>query len=587
MNRLKVADAVNVRKGKFKWEVAYRAPTSLRGEQALSIQEGSRLRKGKYDMTVEILRHETSFVSKFTCSIQLELIARVRNHSARNLGVEHYDDAMSFYDGSWNPPTIMGRGKVVDLPIKPKNKEKRQALYLKAKKAKESSKRDFRLRRKRDEAKNPKLRAERQKKNVPVTTERKRQWDDIDDVDEGASGIGKAVDVGVLKRRRIDHEMLDEAEGRGKKIEKAGLTEDKLKEKEVQEVQNMNGAETPADPAIAADAEASPNDHNDQQRSSRSDSSASNTEDEADDGSDDLESLLNESSADEDEDADEASGPAKKITQTPSTTHEPTPTPSTTASTTLSLIPETLAAKFPSLFHTPTTDPKILVTTTLHNSTIHIHAEHLTALFPNSTYVPRRRHAYKSHHFSLREISRFAANRGYTTLLVLNQDLKRPSGLTAVHLPHGPTLSFSISNWIPARALPGHGKPTNHYPELILNNFRTPLGLLTASFFRTLFPLRPELQGRQVVTLHNQRDYILLRRHRYVFREKRTSEKAVTDPTTGEKVKGMEGVKAGLQELGPRLTLKLRRVDKGIQRGSGQEWEWKARMEKERNKFQL
>jgi ribosome production factor 1 len=31
----------------------------------------------------------------------------------------------------------------------------------------------------------------------------------------------------------------------------------------------------------------------------------------------------------------------------------------------------------------------------------------------------------------------------------------------------------------------------------------------------------------------------------------------------------------------------LRRIDKGIQRASGQEWEWKARMEKVRTKFQL
>lgn len=37
----------------------------------------------------------------------------------------------------------------------------------------------------------------------------------------------------------------------------------------------------------------------------------------------------------------------------------------------------------------------------------------------------------------------------------------------------------------------------------------------------------------------------------------------------------------------PRFTLKLRRIDKGIQRASGQEWEWKAGMEKQRTKFQL
>jgi ribosome production factor 1 len=52
-------------------------------------------------------------------------------------------------------------------------------------------------------------------------------------------------------------------------------------------------------------------------------------------------------------------------------------------------------------------------------------------------------------------------------------------------------------------------------------------------------------------------------------------------------MKGVEDIKAGLQELGPRFTLKLRRVDKGIQRASGQEWEWKGKTDRVRTKFQL
>ena len=103
---------------------------------------------------------------------------------------------------------------------------------------------------------------------------------------------------------------------------------------------------------------------------------------------------------------------------------------------------------------------------------------------------------------------------------------------------------------------------------------------------RTLFPAQPELQGRQVVTLHNQRDYIFVRRHRYVFRDRRKTEKSVVGPD-GKEVKGAEEIRAGLQELGPRFTLKLRRVDKGIQRTSGQEWEWQGKMEKQRTRFQL
>jgi len=34
-----------------------------------------------------------------------------------------------------------------------------------------------------------------------------------------------------------------------------------------------------------------------------------------------------------------------------------------------------------------------------------------------------------------------------------------------------------------------------------------------------LLPKQPEFKGRQVVTLHNQRDFIFFRRHRYVFKD--------------------------------------------------------------------
>jgi ribosome production factor 1 len=55
----------------------------------------------------------------------------------------------------------------------------------------------------------------------------------------------------------------------------------------------------------------------------------------------------------------------------------------------------------------------------------------------------------------------------------------------------------------------------------------------------------------------------------------------------GKPMKGAEEIRAGLQELGPRFTMKLRRVDKGIQRASGQDWEWSAHAEKVRTRFNL
>ncbi|EFR00860.1 brix domain-containing protein [Nannizzia gypsea CBS 118893] len=415
------------------------------------------------------------------------------------------------------------------MDYKPANKLKRQQLHIKRKQTKDAETRAFRFARRKEEAKNPQLKAERLKRNVPLTLERKRVWDDAgSDVEDG---LGLSFDVERIKRRKQEAEEEQKDEDL--------IPEDK------------EGSE------------------------------------EGDDGSDDVDSMVDFDSDDEDEQEkeDRLSDKDRRKNRVPSATERATSPTQSTRSTNIDLAPDALAAKFPSLFPTEAPPPpKILITTSL-NSTLHKEAKVLTEFFPSSVYIRRSAHRY-GHKFSVREISAFAANRNYTAVVVVEEDLKRVSGLTIVHLPVGPTFHFSISNWIEGKKLPGHGNPTNHWPELILNNFRTPLGLLTAHLFRTLFPPQPEFQGRQVVTLHNQRDYIFVRRHRYVFRDKRETEKCVVD-ANGVEMKGVEGIRAGLQELGPRFTLKLRRIDKGIQRKSGQDWEWKGRMEKVRTKFQL
>ncbi|KAI9818504.1 MAG: hypothetical protein M1827_000563 [Pycnora praestabilis] len=428
--------------------------------------------------------------------------------------------------------SVMGSKKLMlsskaSLPFKTANKDKRQSLHIKQKRARDSIKRDERFRRKREEDRDPRLKEDRLKRNIPLTLDRKRVWDEVDE--NITDGLGLSVNIERLKRQRVEEDAAD-----------------------------------PIKAAVPADIEKDPEEE----------------------GSD-LDSMLDSASEDEGAEENERSKKPRKGSQRRDPTERATSPSGSMASTNLDLTPESLAAKFPTLFSAdPPPVPKVLVTTSI-NSTLHTEANLLTTLFPHSVYIPRSAHRY-GHKFSMQEISSFATNRKYTAVVVLREDLKKPTGIDFVHLPQGPTFHFSISNWVEGRKLPGHGNPTNHLPELILNNFRTPLGLLTAHLFRTLFPPQPDLQGRQVVTLHNQRDYIFLRRHRYVFREKRTTEKSVVGPD-GKEVKGAEGIRAGLQELGPRLTMKLRRVDKGIQRGRpGEvEWEWKGGMEKQRTKFQL
>ncbi|KAF2128646.1 Brix-domain-containing protein [Dothidotthia symphoricarpi CBS 119687] len=422
--------------------------------------------------------------------------------------------------------------------MKPKNKIRRQAAHLSIKKAREADKRDARLRRKRDEAKDVSLREERLARNVPKTIESKRVWDD-EPVGDEEDALGWSVDVERLaKRRKLEQEAAengDNSDGDSDDDEEGVLA--KLKKREQQEA---------------------------------------NSDDDSDDDSE-ADSML-ESDSD-----DSSSAPSRKRKSAPPI-RASSPSATSTA-TNLELSPEFLKQKFPQLFE-PVAEPKILITTSI-NSSLHKEAEILTSLFPNSTYIRRTAHVH-AHKYSVREIAQFASARDYTALVVLMQaeHEKKPDGLDVINLPDGPHFHFSVSNWIEGKKLPRHANDTGHYPELILNSFKTPLGILTAHLFKGLFPATPELEGRQVLTLHNQRDYIFVRRHRYVFRDKRETEKPVVG-NDGKPIKGAEDIKVGMQEIGPRMTLKLRRIDRGIQFKSGQEWQWKGRMEKKRTRFNM
>ncbi|KAK9423082.1 putative Brix domain-containing protein [Seiridium unicorne] len=409
------------------------------------------------------------------------------------------------------------------LSKKTGNKLHRKSLYVKQKQENEKEKRADRFRRKKEEAQDPELRRERLEKNKPMTIDRKRVWDDIDNV-EDQEGLYSSISLEHLKRRRMEQE---------------------------EEAEELAAAEATKDDQPANDGDA--------------------------------DSMLG---SDEDED-EEGDSEAAAQARAKRAIRDDSMAPSTT-STNFDVTPQSLIDKFPTLFESPP-EPKVLVTMNL-NGTIHKEAQEVANLFPNSTFIPRSSHKY-GHKYSVREISKFASNRGYTTVIVVREDLKRISGLDIIRLPSGPTFSFSISSWIDIKKLPGHGNPTVHYPELLLNNFNTPLGFLSATLFKTLFPSNPELSGRQVCTFHNQRDYIFVRRHRYIFRDKKPTEKSVVG-ADGRELKGVKDIRAPIQELGPRFTLKLRKVYKGIGRAGSEgddavQWEWKAKMEKQRTRFNL
>lgn len=229
--------------------------------------------------------------------------------------------------------------------------------------------------------------------------------------------------------------------------------------------------------------------------------------------------------------------------------------------------------------------PKIMITTRPKPSAELFHfVRDLMGFVPRMFYYPRRS-------YSVKEICAFAVNKDFTHLIVLSEKSKVCNGMIISHLRSptdstaafrdggGPTAFFKVSNVIPSDHVPMRGTPTNHVPELVLNGFSTRLGRRAGRILGSLFPHNAQFEGRQVATFHNQRDYVFVRHHRYVFEE-------------GEKDKETKKPKmhARLQELGPRFTLKLRWLQEGTFDTHFGDYEWihkRKEMDTSRRKFHL
>ncbi|KAL3785173.1 hypothetical protein ACHAW5_005838 [Stephanodiscus triporus] len=183
----------------------------------------------------------------------------------------------------------------------------------------------------------------------------------------------------------------------------------------------------------------------------------------------------------------------------------------------------------------------------------------------------------------------FGSNRKFTHLIVLSEKSKVCNGMLISHLRPseagnglgGPTAFFKVSNVIPSTDVPNNGSATSHVPELNLHGFTTRLGHRAGRFLGSLFPHNAQFRGRQVATFHNQRDFIFVRHHRYVFEEGTREVHADS---------GKKKTKARLQELGPRFTLKMRWLQEGTFDTQFGEYEWfhkRKEMDTTRRKFHL
>ncbi|KAI3639176.1 hypothetical protein MIR68_002706 [Amoeboaphelidium protococcarum] len=245
-------------------------------------------------------------------------------------------------------------------------------------------------------------------------------------------------------------------------------------------------------------------------------------------------------------------------------------------------------------------EPNILITTSPRPSkrTYAFAGKDLPSIFPKAKFVKRPSH--KSHtksgaFYTINDICKAAVDRGYNNLIVVEEDRhrKKMCGMILIHLPDGPSAYFRLSNVRLSKEIQGHGRATAHKPELIMNNFNTRLGRFVGRFFASLFPHVPQFMGRQAATFHNQRDFIFFRRHRYIFEQKAVSSSTGVQQDDTQQQEDSTPIedraKVRLQELGPRFTLRLDALQKGVYDLKNGEYEFlrKPDMDVDRKRFYL
>ena len=184
--------------------------------------------------------------------------------------------------------------------------------------------------------------------------------------------------------------------------------------------------------------------------------------------------------------------------------------------------------------------PKLLITSPhFPSKTTRLFCREMLKVFPNSTLLYRKA-------TPLHKVCTDAYKHGYSDVIdvFVPRKAKLPTSLIYAHLPEGPSIHFRLSGITFMKDIPDKFPGSVNNPELILTNFKTAQGRRLARLFAILFPSDPDFRKRQVVVFHNQRDFVFFRRYKYAFRK--------------------EGEKVVLKEVGPRFTLKNRKLLKGL-----------------------
>ncbi|PWY77492.1 Brix-domain-containing protein [Aspergillus heteromorphus CBS 117.55] len=196
-------------------------------------------------------------------------------------------------------------------------------------------------------------------------------------------------------------------------------------------------------------------------------------------------------------------------------------------------------------------DPRPIVTTSRSPSVrLGTFAKEVRLLFPTSIRLNRG-------NLVIPDLVASANAAALSDMIVLHEHRGTPTAMTISHLPHGPTVSFSLHNVVLRADIPdaARGTVSESYPHLIFEGFKSKLGLRVVQILKHLFPPREEGKlGNRVVSFVNKEDSIEVRHHVFVKTGYRDVE---------------------LAEVGPRMSMRPFEIRGGtLEKGSSGDVEW-------------
>lgn len=209
-----------------------------------------------------------------------------------------------------------------------------------------------------------------------------------------------------------------------------------------------------------------------------------------------------------------------------------------------------------------TYDPRVLVTTSRDpSSKLTQFAKEVRLLFPNSTRLNRGG-------YTVSDLVAAARSNGITDMVVLHEHRGVPDAMVVSHLPHGPTLLFTLHNVVLRHEVSAQSSTVSEqYPHLIFENLSSKLGLRVQTALKHLFPV-PKPDSSRVMSWINNNDFISFRHHVFL----KTSHRDVQ-----------------LAEVGPRFEARVYQINQGTldQPDADIEWVLRPYMNSAKKKSQL